>query len=245
MKTYLHAFLMCQSMFCSIPAPQIWDEKAKDKMLPFLPIVGLEIGAIWAALAWLCRFLQLPALVTGLILSAYPYIVTGFIHLDGYMDVTDAVKSWRELERRREILKDSHVGSFAVIGIVLLLIAQFALFASAPETANDLVLIFVPAVSRCCSSLAVTGLKPMSTSQYAEQKKPNSHIAVLLVMLCAFVTAGFLLCGKYGFSLVGCMVGYGLALRRAYKSLDGMNGDISGYALTIGELCAVAVYALI
>ena len=245
MKTYLHAFLMCQSMFCSIPAPQIWDEKAKDKMLLFLPIVGLEIGAIWAALAWLCGFLQLPALVTGLILCAYPYIVTGFIHLDGYMDVTDAVKSWRSLERRREILKDSHVGSFAVIGIVLLLIAQFALFASAPETANDLVLIFVPAVSRCCSSLAVTGLKPMSTSQYAEQKKPKSHFVVLMVMLCAFVAAGFLLCGKYGFALAGCLIGYGLALRRGYKSLDGMNGDISGYALTIGELCAVAVYALI
>ena len=245
MKTYLHAFLMCQSMFCSILAPQIWDEKAKDKMLLFLPIVGLEIGAIWAALAWLCRFLQLPALVTGLILCAYPYIVTGFIHLDGYMDVTDAVKSWRSLERRREILKDSHVGSFAVIGIVLLLIAQFALFASAPETANDLVLIFVPAVSRCCSSLAVTGLKPMSTSQYAEQKKPKSHFVVLMVMLCAFVAAGFLLCGKYGFALAGCLIGYGLALRRGYKSLEGMNGDISGYALTIGELCAVAVYALI
>ena len=245
MKTYLHAFLMCQSMFCSIPAPQIWDEKAKDKMLLFLPIVGLEIGAIWAALAWLCRFLQLPALVTGLILCAYPYIVTGFIHLDGYMDVTDAVKSWRDLERRREILKDSHVGSFAVIGIVLLLIAQFALFASAPETANDLVLIFVPAVSRCCSSLAVTGLKPMSTSQYAEQKKPKSHIVVLMVMLCAFVAAGFLRCGKYGFALAGCLIGYGLALRQGYKSLEGMNGDISGYALTIGELCAVAVYALI
>ena len=245
MKTYLHAFLMCQSMFCSIPAPQIWDEKAKDKMLPFLPVVGLEIGAIWAALAWLCRFLQLPALVTGLILCAYPYLVTGFIHLDGYMDVTDAVKSWRSLERRREILKDSHVGSFAVIGIVLLLIAQFALFASAPETANDLVLIFVPAVSRCCSSLAVTGLKPMSTSQYAEQKKPKSHFVVLMVMLCAFVAAGFLLCGKYGFALAGCLIGYGLALRRGYKSLEGMNGDISGFALTIGELCAVAVYALI
>ena len=245
MKTYLHAFLMCQSMFCSIPAPQIWDEKAKDKMLLFLPIVGLEIGAIWAALAWLCRFLQLPALVTGLILCAYPYIVTGFIHLDGYMDVTDAVKSWRSLERRREILKDSHVGSFAVIGIVLLLIAQFALFASAPKTANYLVLIFVPAVNRCCSSLAVMGLKPMSTSQYADRRKPKSHMVVLTVMLCIFLTAGFLFYGKYGFALVACLFGYGLALLRAYKSLEGMNGDISGYCLTIGELCAVAVYALI
>ena len=245
MKTYLHAFIMCQSMFCSIPAPQIWDEKAKDKMLLFLPIVGLEIGAIWAVLAWLCRLLNLPALVVGMILCAYPYIVTGFIHLDGYMDVTDAVKSWRDLERRREILKDSHVGSFAVIGIVLMMLAQFALFASAINNANYLILIFIPAVSRCCSALAVTGLKPMSTSQYADRNKPKSHTVALAIMLCIFLVAGFLLCGKYGFALVGCLVGYGLALRRGYKSLKGMNGDISGYALTIGELCAVAVFAFV
>ena len=245
MKTYLHAFAMCQSMFCSIPAPQIWDEKAKDKMLLFLPIVGLEIGAIWAVLAWVCNCLNLPALVTGLILCAYPYIVTGFIHLDGYMDVTDAVKSWRDLERRREILKDSHVGSFAVIGIVLLIIVQFAFFASAPVDAEFLILIFVPVISRCCSALAVTGLKPMSTSQYADQKKPKSHMVVLTIMLVVFLVTGFLFCGKYGFALIGGLVGYGLALRRAYKSLEGMNGDISGYALTIGELCAVAVYALL
>ena len=245
MKKYLHAFVMCQSMFCAIPAPQAWDEKAKDKMLLFLPIVGLEIGALWAALAWLCRLLNLPALVAGLVLCAYPFLITGFIHLDGFMDVTDAVKSWRNLERRREILKDSLVGSFAVIGIALLMLAQFAFFSSAPAEANSLILIFIPAVSRCCSSLAVTGMKPMSTSQYADQKKPKSHIVALSIMLCLFLAAGFLLCGKYGFALVGCLAGYGLALLRAYRSLDGMNGDISGFALTVSELCAVADYALI
>ena len=239
MKTYLHAFAMCQSMFCAIPAPQVWDEKAKDKMLLFLPIVGLEIGLIWAGLAWLCHWLMLPTMMTALVLSAYPYIVTGFLHLDGYMDVTDAVKSWRDLERRREILKDSHVGSFAVIGIVLLVVA------SAPADTNYLILIFIPAVSRCCSALAVTGLKPMSTSQYADQRKPKSHMVVLTVMLAVFLAAGFLLCGKYGFALIGGLAGYGLALRRGYKSLEGMNGDISGYALTLGELAAGAVFALL
>ena len=85
MKTYFHAFAMCQSMFCAIPfAGNIWDEKARDKMLLFLPVVGLEIGAIWAGLASLCNVLNLPVLVKGLILSVYPYLVTGFIHLDGY-----------------------------------------------------------------------------------------------------------------------------------------------------------------
>ncbi len=245
MKKYLHAFSMCQSMFCAIPAPQLWNEQAKEKMLLFLPMVGLEIGALWAVLAWLCSLLNLPVFVAGLILCAYPYIVTGFLHLDGFMDVTDAVKSWRDLERRREILKDSHVGSFAVIGIVLLVLAQFALFASVSAEADVRILIFIPAVSRCCSSLAVTGLKPISTSQYADQKKPKVHLIILAVLLCSFLVAGFLLCGKYGFALAGCLIGYGFTLLRAYRSLDGMNGDISGYALTIGELCAVAVYALI
>ena len=85
----------------------------------------------------------------------------------------------------------------------------------------------------------------MSTSQYANQNKPRSHVAVLSSMLCIFLAAGFLLCGKYGFALIGCLVGFGLALLRAYRSLDGMNGDIAGFSLTIGELCAVAIYGLI
>ena len=195
MKTYFHAFAMCQSMFCAIPFPgNIWNEQARDKMLLFLPVVGLEIGAIWVGLAWLCNVLNLPVLVKGLILSVYPYLVTGFIHLDGYMDVTDAVKSYRSLERRREILKDSHVGAFAVIGIVLLLLAQFAFMASAKENADFRIMVFVPAVSRCCSALAVTILKPMTTSQYADQKKPKAHIVALVAMTAIFVTAGFLLC---------------------------------------------------
>ena len=246
MKTCFHAFAMCQSMFCAIPFPgNLWDENARDKMLLFLPIVGLEMGVLWAGLAWLCGVLQLPVPVKGLVLAVFPFLAAGFIHLDGYMDVTDAVKSYRSLERRREILKDSHVGAFSVIGIALLLLAQFAFLASARENADLRILIFVPAVSRCCSALAVTALKPMNTSQYADQKKPKSHIVILISMTALFVAAGFLLCGHYGFVLLGCLAGFGVALRKAYKSLEGMNGDISGYSLSVAELCAAAVYALI
>ena len=137
------------------------------------------------------------------------------------------------------------MGSFAVIGVGILLLTQFALFASATEEADLRILILLPAVSRCCSALAVTVLKPMSTSQYADQRKPKSHIAVLTVLACVLTAAGFLLCGKYGFVLIGCLAGYALALGRGYRSLEGMNGDIAGYALTLGELCGVAVYALL
>lgn len=246
MKRYLHAFFMCQSMFCAIPCPiQIWDEEARNKMLLFLPVVGLEIGAIWVLLAWLCSLLHLPSLLTALILCVWPFLATGHIHLDGFMDVTDAVGSYRTLERRREILKDSHVGSFAVIGVCLLLLTQFALFASLPQVTRYHILLLIPAVSRCCSALSVALLKPMSTSQYAQRQVGKGYLCTLVLMLVALLVAGFLFCGTCGIALVGCLLGYALALRKGYQSLDGMNGDISGYALTLGELCAVAVFVFV
>lgn len=246
MKAYLHAFAMCQSMFCAIPVPcRVWDEQARDKMVTCLPLVGLEIGAIWCALRWLCQLLPLPGPVEGLILGAYPFLVTGMIHLDGFMDVTDAVKSCRDLSRRREILKDSHVGSFAVIYVALLLLAQLTVFASLPEEAPIGVLCLIPAVSRCGSALAVTLLPAMSTSQYAGQKKNRGQIWFLTGLLAIFLLAGFCLWGRYGLVPLGVVAGYAVALRRGYRSLEGMNGDIAGYALTIGELWGAAVYALV
>lgn len=244
MKTYFHAFLMCQSMFCAIPSvSQIWDEQARDKMLPMLPLVGLELGLLWAALDYLAAVLRLPGVVRALVLGAYPFVVTGYLHLDGFMDVTDAVRSCRDLERRREILKDSHVGSFAVIGLCLLLLTQFTFLTLG--VGDRKILIFLPAVSRCGSALAVMLLPPMSTSQYSGQKKSRGRILAVAVMAGIFIAAGFLLCGKYGLTLLGCLVGYGLALRKAYRSLGGMNGDIAGYALTLGELWGVIACTLL
>ena len=63
-------------------------------------------------------------------------------------------------------------------------------------------------------------------------------------MLLLFLSAGFAFCGKYGVVLLGVAVGYALALRRGYRSLGGMNGDIAGYALTIAEISGAAVLAM-
>ena len=244
MKKYLHAFSMTQSMFCRIPWPfQLWDENARDKMLLFLPLVGLEIGAVWALGWYLSVVLGLASFVRGLILCVIPFLMTGFIHLDGYMDVTDAVGSCRDLEKRRAILKDSHVGAFAVIGCVLLMLAQFA-FGSCVETGGS-VLLLIPVVSRCCSGLAVTVLPPMSTSQYAGRKMNKGHITAFCVMLTASLAAGFFFWDQYALCLLGTLAGYGFALGKGYKSLAGMNGDISGYSLTVGELAGLGVLAVL
>ena len=247
MKRYLRAFGMCQGMFCAIPTPYHgWDEEARPLMLMFLPLLGLEIGGLWALAGWLCRLLELNTMITGLVLCLIPYLLSGCIHLDGFMDVTDAVGSYRPLEKRREILKDSHVGAFAVIGCAILMIASFAFCAGGEGSVG--ILILVPMVSRCCSALAVTALRPMSTSQYAGSFKEGvsrKQIITLAGMLMIALACGFGFCGHQGFVLVVQLAAYGLALRKGFKSLEGMNGDISGYALTLSELAAMAAWSLL
>lgn len=211
-------------------------------MLLFLPLIGLEIGIIWF-LGWtLANALELPKAVIAVIMTVLPYMLTGCIHLDGFMDVTDAVKSCRSLEKRRQILKDPHVGSFAVIGCVMLMLCQFALFLSLESGAG--ILILVPVVSRCCSATAIKLLRPMSTSQYAHQHRAGFPVYWHISILAVSVAVGFVCCGLSGAALLGCMLGCGVSIFSGYRNLEGMNGDISGYAITIGEVWAVGTLVL-
>ena len=167
--------------------------------------------------------------------AAAPWLVTGFMHLDGYMDVCDAVLSRRDLATRQRILKDSHCGAFAVICMVLLAMGQWSLFLAA-EDVSWLALLLIPAATRACAGLAVLGLRPMGTSQYAAMGPARGgYGAVLWVLLALSVGLPLWLDGSFG--PLAAAVGYGLAVWYGFRNLDGMSGDISGFALTIGELC--------
>lgn len=236
-------------MFTVVPMPsRAWAEEARPLMTLFLPVTGLMIGAGWAVLAYLARLLELPRLVGAAVLCAYPFLVTGGIHFDGYLDVTDAVKSWREPEERRRILKDPNVGSFAVLAGILLVTAQFALFASAGKDAEPLTLLFIPTVSRTVAALAVTVLRPMTESEYSGAYRrgvKKSHTAVLSLLLAVELAGGFALLGLEGLALPAVILGYCHHAFRAFRSLDGMSGDVSGFALTFAEACGIAVFALL
>lgn len=252
MKKYFRALMMSMTMFCAVPCPfHKWDDEARPLMTLFLPAVGVWIGGLWTLLAFIVNlWLPLPALVSGALLCAFPFIITGGIHIDGFLDVVDAVKSWRDLEERRRILKDPHVGSFAVVFAILLIMAQFALLSTASPTEwkSYFTLMLTAVVSRCVAAIFVTVLRPMTTSEYAGAYRKGikkSHVAILIIILAASVAAGFVFLGRYGFAAVAVIVGYLLALIRGFRSLGGMSGDISGFALTIAELCGIAVYALI
>lgn len=249
MKKYFTAMIMSCSMFCALPCPfHCWEDELRPLMILMLPFVGALTGAFWVALAFAVRVLNIPWIISSVILAAYPFLVTGYIHLDGFLDVTDAVKSQRNLDERRKILKDPHSGSFAVIACALLVIVQFALFAGAKANVDIRALFSIPIVSRIMSSLCVTLLRPMSTSEYAGTYRngiKKSHAIYLFAMLFVVIICSALFIGKYVFVTVAVLAGYIYSLQKAFRSLDGMSGDVSGYALTIGELCGIAAYALI
>ncbi|MDO4982411.1 MAG: adenosylcobinamide-GDP ribazoletransferase [Eubacteriales bacterium] len=246
MKKYLDALCMAQSMFCTLPAPRRWNEDARKHMLLFLPLIGLEAGLVWYIAAILLRRFTVPAPLTAVILTALPLLFTGFIHMDGFMDVCDAVGSWRETEKRRAILKDSHVGSCAVIGCAAVMLALFASFLSFDADTKLSLLIIIPVVSRCCSSFALLTLKPMETSGYFGRPQPSAWVKWLpAAVVAAAVIASPLLFGRQGFCIAAESICYVLSARKPYKLLDGMNGDISGFCLTLSELLGVAVLAIL
>ena len=247
MKSWIYGFFMTWGMFLAIPCPfPRWDEGARGKMMVCLPFIGGIIGGLWALVAWVLGLFPCPTPVRALLLSAVPWCCTGFIHLDGFMDVCDAVLSRRDLETRRKILKDSHCGAFAVISLGLLFLAQWSLFFSGEEL-SLLPLALIPVVTRAWAGFAVLTLRTMGTSQYAKMERTgNLGKQAALVILAVGVSAlPIALMGLEGLAPLAAGLGYWLGVWYGFRQLDGMSGDISGFALTLGELAGVAVLTLV
>ena len=83
--------------FCFIPGPKKWDEEARPYMLGWLPTVGAIMGLIWALCFYILFRVSLPVMAAAAILTWVPFVLSGFIHVDGYMDVNDAVMKRRGL----------------------------------------------------------------------------------------------------------------------------------------------------
>lgn len=115
--------------------------------MAWFPLVGLIIGAMLAGLDYVLG-LALPDLpATALLLVAW-VAITGGLHLDGFIDCCDGVLVAKPPEARLEIMKDSRVGAFGVIGAVCLLLVKFsALVALAPDDRLRWILV-VPTLGR-------------------------------------------------------------------------------------------------
>ena len=242
---------MSLGMFSAIPLPfQIWDEKRTSIMIASFPLVGVIIGALW----WLASIplfaLDMPLMLTGAVLTLTPFFIAGFIHLDGYMDTSDALLSRRPLEEKMRILKDPNVGAFAVVMLGILFILQFAaVYAIAEGREYFALIIAVMVVSRCSSAFCIFVLPHMPGSNYAPllaQGISKAHkIFVVMLMVAAFAFS-FIYAGHVGIIvLAAAVIGYSLSILKAYRGLKGISGDLLGFALVISELCGLIALAAI
>lgn len=131
---YIKGFLMAWGCFCRIPCPyRGWEEDNRYAMLNMFPLIGTTLGMLAGVIWWLLSLLGVSSLLTGALLTFSYFWMTGFIHLDGFMDCSDAVLSRRPLADRQRILKDSRVGAFAVISLGFMMLLFFASMATLAE----------------------------------------------------------------------------------------------------------------
>ncbi|MDO4745640.1 MAG: adenosylcobinamide-GDP ribazoletransferase [Bacillota bacterium] len=267
---YIRGFLMAWGNFSALPCPyHKWHEDSRKAMLCMLPLVGAMLAVIVCVAWWLLDLIGVPAILTGAILTALYFICNGFIHLDGFMDCSDAILSRRpELSERQRILKASDVGAFAVISVVMMLLVFAASMMTLTEgfsIEKAGILLVVMTVSRSVAADAV-GRKPaMKTSQYAdlgetsksgdvnafgmaEQAVIGLIMAIVILGVPMVVTGAeptvlyILYYAPVAIVAIAAACGIGAYAR---KQLGGMNGDIAGYMVVMSETIAVLAAAVL
>jgi adenosylcobinamide-GDP ribazoletransferase len=251
MKRLFKGFYMSLGMFCGIPLPAlVWDQSSANLVLPCLPIIGGLFGALWWGIAKLLIYSGIHIMPLTAVVMLIPSLASGFVHLDGYLDTSDAVLSRRPLEDKLRILKDPYTGSFAVVMIAILFVLQFAFVYTIFDNEKNLILlIIIPVLSRCCAALSILGLKPLSQSAYAIMFRQNSSTAhkvfIVIIAILALALSWFF-AGYYGLIIgASVIVGCTIAFIWAYNDLKGISGDVAGFGLVIGELCGLAALAVL
>jgi len=245
-------FFMAWMMFLWIPSPSTkWDETKKIQMLLWMPVIGLMIGGLWYGMSLITIKFEL-GLIGSVLTAVLPWLVTGFMHIDGFMDCSDAVLSFKPLEKKLEILKDSHVGSFAVVSMVILGLLQACSGIQFIQNFSThkydlLVLIFVPALTRTISVSAIFNHEALHTSSYVgltdglkngQKILPYLYIGFMFGMIYWLCSLNVLFA-----VLIGMLVQI-IVTKYLIKNLGGMSGDISGSGIVTGELAYLMTLAL-
>lgn len=250
---YLRALISAFSMFTAVSMPQFeWDMDHGSRMTACFGLAGAFIGGLALLLRFLLGLLPLPLPVYTVLALAGFCLLTGFLHLDGFMDVCDALLSHRDPEGCRRILKDPHCGAFAVISLMLLISSAIAALYSLQTRESGLPWVLIPAIptlSRSAAGLLLLTAPTMPDSSLGAYFKtgnsPWVKLPLLLTGAAAAVLAGIFagplslaaLCG-------GTLLGVLTALL-AVRKLGGINGDIAGFTVVLCETLSLLALTLI
>jgi adenosylcobinamide-GDP ribazoletransferase len=164
-------------------------EAPRAGALAVLPLVGIVLGAGAGTLGWLAS-LVMPAPLAIVVAFGASIVLTGAIHLDGFLDACDALFASVPAERRFEILKDPRHGTYALAGLAIAVPAWLAAIAAIPPAAWPWSFAFCAGTARAAAVLNALRLPyaPGGASARAFEERPNVAVlgagAVLAAACC-------------------------------------------------------------
>lgn len=244
--TFIETLLVAVSTYSALPVPQFeWNDKNMRYAICCFPAVGLLCGGGLLLWNWLCLQMRVSGLLFAAVAVCLPLLLTGGIHMDGYMDTVDALASHQSRERKLEILKDSHCGAFAILYCGIYLLLHLGLFYEvyAAGAVNAYVGAYV--LSRALSALCAVTMPNARGSgmlcaftQQAHKRRATAAMVVLALLVAVGMAWYAPLQG--GGALLGALLALLAYRRMANKQFGGVTGDTSGFFLQVCELAMLA-----
>ena len=215
------------------------------RSIAYFPVVGIIIGLILAGLNWLLGLL-LPSAVVNVLLIVSLVVISGALHLDGFVDTCDGIAGHKTVEERWRVMRDSRVGGFGIVGICCLLLVKYISLNSVPETSLMVTLVLMPVVSRWAMVYAIFAYPYAKPSGLGKVFKHGASwqrltIATLIALAVVVVLA----------RLAGLVIMFGIWViviaMAAYlkRKFSGLTGDNYGAINEVTEVCVLVLVCLL
>ncbi len=205
------------------------------KSVAYFPIAALFVGAVMAAAFFAASFLNIPYFA-GLVSVVAAYLCTGGFHIDGFADMSDAFFARKSKERTLEILKDSRMGTYGVLAIIIVVAAKVILIGALKHNAL-LILLATPICGKIplfiCAKLSKypreTGL-----GKYIIDMVRTKDIIIALILSVVFLILCIGIFHALIVTLVMMFIGF-IMHKISKAKIDGATGDILGASNEAGE----------
>ena len=205
---------------------------------PWFPVIGLGIGVILTATDRMAQVF-FPLLLAGLITVTVWKLLTGGLHLDGLADCLDGLGG-RDAEHRLAIMRDSRIGAFGALGLILVLLLEIAAVTEMPPTLRARALLVAPAVARATPPLLARLFRParhdgQGAAFGAGLGALAAPIALSIALVAAIAALRVLGLAVFAVSVSGALVATWFFAAR----VSGITGDVLGAAIEIAELAGL------
>ncbi|MCR5356377.1 MAG: adenosylcobinamide-GDP ribazoletransferase [Lachnospiraceae bacterium] len=247
----IRSIIAAFALYSHIPMPRLKENDGDiTHVIPALPLVGVVIGAIEYGLFIASRYVNLPAFVRMVLFMIVPIAVTGGFHIDGFLDTEDAIKSYRDRERKLEIMKDPNVGSFAITGLItagLFMAGSIYLISDNSSCMIVFSLIFV--ISRVFTALTSIFIKKADEEDMLAVEVAGIRKTDVFILLMFLIASVFVCCTvsiKYTFAVMLAFFVYTLIYAvKMIREFGGIVGDTAGYFVVVSEVFATCVLAVV